>query len=82
MNVLSPTPHYAATVYGAASATPSGAPDDDPGWVKLASVADATGLQAFKFATNETRFRHYLLWITQLPPGGDSVEVGEITLYR
>ncbi len=83
MNVLSPTPYYAATVYGAAAATaPTGAPGDDPGWVKLAAVTDAGPKQAFKFAGNTTRYRHYLLWITALPPGGDHVEIAEITLYR
>ena len=28
------------------------------------------------------RYRHYLLWITELPPGEDHVEISEMELFR
>jgi serine/threonine-protein kinase len=83
LTVLSPTPGYAATIYGATvDAPPAGAPGQDSEWTKLAAVPTAGTKQQFKFASNTTRYRHYLLWITALPPGGDDVKVSEIALYR
>ena len=29
-----------------------------------------------------TRLRYYLVWITALPPGEESVEISEIRLFR
>jgi tRNA A-37 threonylcarbamoyl transferase component Bud32 len=87
MRVLSPTPGYEAAVYGAvAGSPPAGAPGEDPGWVKLASRGDTDpstpDKQSFKLATKGVAYRHYLLWITQLPAGGHEVKIAEIALYR
>jgi eukaryotic-like serine/threonine-protein kinase len=83
MKVLSGTPGYAATIYGSAAAdAPTGAPGDDPTWTKLASTDSADSKQTFNFDSNTTSYRHYLLWITQLPAGQNSAKIAEIALYK
>ena len=32
--------------------------------------------------TGTTRYRYYLVWITRLPAGHDSVSLNEVALYR
>ncbi len=83
MKVLSTTPGYAATVYGSAAPdAPTGAPGQDPTWTKLDSTGSAIRKQQFNFDDNTVRYRHYLLWITALPPGGHEVKIAEIALYQ
>jgi len=83
MKVLSSTPGYAATVYGSQSPdAPTAAPGQDPDWVKLAVDESAGTKQVFDFDSNTTLYRHYLLWITKLPPGATSVKIAEIALYK
>jgi serine/threonine-protein kinase len=39
------------------------------------------GHQALPLATGGTRYRYYLVWITKLPPGSNSVSLNEVSLY-
>jgi len=38
--------------------------------------------QRFRLATAGQRFRYYLVWITELPPGARSVEISELSLFQ
>jgi len=42
--------------------------------------ADAQKRNDVPLDTGSTRFRYYLVWITNLPPGKDSAEISEISL--
>ena len=53
-----------------------------PDWVRLASVRDVHNPQPIPIDTGTTRYRYYLVWITKLPPGHDSVSLNEVVLYR
>ena len=37
---------------------------------------------AWKLDTGDKEYRYYLVWITKLPPGKESVEISEVLLYR
>lgn len=80
MVVSTQTPGFAADVY----VTPGDVPErlEDPAWRRVASVADVGKRQTIELETGDEPTRHVLLWITRLPPGGDSVEIREISLYR
>jgi serine/threonine-protein kinase len=75
------TPGWAGAVYGS-----DHAPDlhsfAASGWVRLGSIASATGDQTVSLDTGRTRYRYYLVWITKLPPHPNAVSLGELSLYR
>jgi serine/threonine-protein kinase len=80
LRVKTPTPGFAATVYVASDALPDTVPD--PGWTQVASVSSVAAKQTIDLDTAGQRSRYVLLWITQLPPDGDKVEISELSLYR
>jgi hypothetical protein len=80
LRIDTPTPGFAADVYVAASALPTSLPDS--GWRKVATIASVGAHQTVNLDTAGQRNRYVLLWITQLPPGGDRVDVSELGLYR
>lgn len=80
MVVRSPTPGFTAEVYITAGDVPRSI--DDPAWRRVAPPTRFGGRQAVDLDSAGQEARHVLLWITQLPPGGDSVEISEIALYR
>jgi len=51
-------------------------------WVKLASVAYVHNPEKIPLDTGNTRYRYFLVWITKLPSGQDSVSLNEVALYR
>jgi hypothetical protein len=65
MDVESGTPNYKAAVYAS-----NYVPDDIGGWTKLSQTVTASTAQTFKLRTNGRHYRNYLLWISELPPGG------------
>jgi eukaryotic-like serine/threonine-protein kinase len=65
MDVESGTPNYKAAVYAA-----NDVPSDIDGWTKVSATATAGTEHAFRLRTNGKRYRNYLLWISELPPGG------------
>ena len=62
------------------SATDTGGNND--GWTQLAYGNSVGPKQSIPLQTAGTRYRYYLVWITKLPPGKQSVELNEITLFR
>jgi len=80
LRIRTPTPGFDAEVYVAADALPGSVPD--PGWKLVATASDVSARQTVALDTAGQRSRYVLLWITQLPPGGDRVELSELALYR
>lgn len=74
------TPGFAASIY-ASNSTPDPASFPASHWVKLASVASVTAKQPFILSRPHTRYRYYLVWITQLPAHSQSVALNEVLLY-
>ena len=71
------TPGWRGQVYGA----PAGpAPDKLEDWVPLTDIGQAERTNALPL--DGTRYRYFLVWIDQLPPGERSVEIEEIALVQ
>ncbi len=88
IEVQTPTPGLTVAVYAANtfdSSLPYGALQSltQRGWVQLASPrAIGREQSTIRLDTHGRRMRYYLLWITQLPPGGETAEISELTLFR
>jgi serine/threonine-protein kinase len=79
LQVQTPTGGWDAAIYAARS----GPPPDLAGWTQLSPPKPVQGTkERFRFDVHGTRYRYYLVWITKLPPGQQSTEISEITLYR
>jgi serine/threonine-protein kinase len=77
--IRTPHPGWKATIYAA----PPGAavPGDVEGWTPLADAAVDQKKTTVKLDTEGERYRYYLVWITDLPPDDDHVEIGEASLF-
>jgi serine/threonine-protein kinase len=75
------TPGWPATVYGT-STTPSPTSFAASHWVALGSARAVGKTQTISLSSTKTKYDYYLVWITGLPPGSQSVSVNEILLYR
>jgi serine/threonine-protein kinase len=87
LDVTTSSAGWNATVLAAADASAPPATRDSPGWVEVGSLQSAkTGDDAITLRTNGTRYRYYLLWITQLPPPGatgkSKVSISAMNLQR
>jgi eukaryotic-like serine/threonine-protein kinase len=51
-------------------------------WHQLGSATGVARKQPVRLADARTRYSHFLVWITKLPPGGNYVAITEIQLYR
>jgi serine/threonine-protein kinase len=76
--VRTKTPGFTAAVYGAAD----GRPEVLDGWTQLAGPRRIEGTEPIELETDGRSYRHYLLWITELAPGDDRVEISELELFR
>jgi serine/threonine-protein kinase len=54
----------------------------DAGWKRLGGGEVRSDHQRFKLADSGERYRYYLVWITDLPPDSQRVEIGEIALLQ
>lgn len=81
LTVRTPTEGFTAEVYGTTSATPPEELPDDQ-WVRLANAREVADGERIELETAGNRYRHYLLWITELPEGESAAEVAELRLYR
>jgi predicted Ser/Thr protein kinase len=81
LRVRTPTAGFSAEVYVTNSDV---LPDavDDSAWSLVATTPAVSGKQTIALDTAGQRSRWVLLWITSLPPGGDRVELSELSLYR
>jgi serine/threonine-protein kinase len=81
MQIRTPTPGFAASIWVAASGRPQTAPP--AGWTKVSSESVTVGgREQIDLDTAGNRYRRYLVWITKLPPGKDAVKISEILLYK
>jgi serine/threonine-protein kinase len=80
MVITSATPGFAATIY-ATNTTPNPTSFGASHWTRVGGVMTVAGHQALPLATGGTRYRYYLVWITKLPPGSNSVSLNEVSLY-
>ena len=78
LSIRTPTPGWAGAVYAATS----GPPDAIGDWQELAKVQATERNTRVSLDTGDKRFRYYLVWITKLPPGSESVEISEIVLFK
>ncbi|HWH12016.1 MAG TPA: protein kinase [Solirubrobacteraceae bacterium] len=75
----SDNPTYPATPQAATAAGSLAA----LGWQRVESGDQVVaGEQPIKLDTGGRRLRYYLVWITQLPAGKQSVDLNEVTLYQ
>ncbi|HEX2085391.1 MAG TPA: protein kinase, partial [Solirubrobacteraceae bacterium] len=72
------TPGFTAAVYGAVD----GRPGELEGWTQLAPPRRIDATEQIAIDTRGVEHRHYLLWITRLPPEEDSVEITELELSQ
>jgi serine/threonine-protein kinase len=76
--VQTPETGWKADIYGADGAVPASI----DGWTKLDSGTVTSHKQRFTFDTKGQKYRYYLVWITELPPGSEKVDIQEIALYE
>jgi tRNA A-37 threonylcarbamoyl transferase component Bud32 len=79
MELRSPTPGWSGAVYAAESGPPL---DGLDGWTKVATLSDVRRTQQVSLDTAGKRFRYYLVWIEQLPPDAERVEISDLALLR
>jgi serine/threonine-protein kinase len=80
LKVQTLTPGWKATIYGA---PPGAVPETiEDGWTEVGSGSVSKKKTTIPLDTRGTRYRYYLIWITELPPDGDHVEIGEVSLFR
>ena len=80
MEIQSPETGWRAEIFGA---TGSRVPESiESGWQPLGGGEVRSDHQRFKLADSGERYRYYLVWITQLPPDSQRVEIGEIALLQ
>jgi hypothetical protein len=80
LRIRTPTPGFSADVY-----VSDGTPPEtirDSGWSLVATPASIDATEAIPLDTAGQRSRSVLLWITDLPPDGDKVEISELMLYH
>jgi eukaryotic-like serine/threonine-protein kinase len=82
--ILTATPGWPVQIW-ARNTTPS--PTDNfpvgpNGWTMVGSASYVHHQQTISINRAGKSYRYWLVWITSLPPGGDSASVNEITLYR
>jgi serine/threonine-protein kinase len=80
MEIQSPETGWRAEIFGA---TGSRVPESiASGWQRLGGGEVRSDHQRFKLADSGERYRYYLVWITDLPPDSQRVEIGEIALLQ
>jgi hypothetical protein len=87
IEVQTPTPGFTAAVYAAHafdSNLPYGSPQSlsERGWVQLAPPRTVPAQITVPLDTDGVRYRYYLLWITRLPPHGETAALSGMTLFR
>ncbi|HWV86451.1 MAG TPA: protein kinase [Capillimicrobium sp.] len=77
MELRTTTPGWSGEVYAAESGPPE---DGLEGWTKVATLTDVKRSQQVPLDTAGTRFRYYLVWITQLPPDSENATISDLAL--
>ncbi len=89
VEIQTPTPGFQAAVYAASHpASAAGAASGAAaglgalGWTRLASPQAVASRETIAINASATVYRYYMVWITHLPPGSETAEISEITLFR
>jgi serine/threonine-protein kinase len=96
IELQTPTPGFQAAIYAAsnpqpasaASASGGGAGSSSAGslaalgWTQLAPARAIGARTTIAINASGTVYRYYLIWITKLPPGGQTAAISEATLFR
>jgi hypothetical protein len=81
--IITTTPGWSVQIW-ARNTTPN--PNNFPvgrnGWTLLGSENYVRHQQKIPINRADKQYRYYLVWITNLPRGQESVAVNEVTLYR
>jgi hypothetical protein len=81
VELRTPTPGWTVELYAATGDQPP-ATLPDPGWVHLSTLRETTPVAQLPAGAGKRKFRHFLVWITRLPPQGTKVEISELALLR
>jgi serine/threonine-protein kinase len=85
--IQSPTPGLQAAIY-AANRFDDNLPYEAPeslaqrGWVQLSAPQTVAEQTTIALDTDGVTYRYYLVWITELPPGGEVAAIADVTLFR
>jgi eukaryotic-like serine/threonine-protein kinase len=77
--VETPAPGWHADVYAAPAGKPVPAGID--GWEKVGGGRVDGREHRFRLSTDARAYRYYLVWITQLPPEAQRVEITDISIF-
>ncbi|MDP2709928.1 MAG: protein kinase [Solirubrobacteraceae bacterium] len=81
LGIRTPTPGFEASIWVAESQLPDSAPPGD--WTRVSAETVTIGArEEIDLDTAGNRYRHYLVWITKLPPGERSAKISELFLFR
>ena len=53
----------------------------EDGWTRVGGGTVRSAASASGSTPPASRYRYYLVWITELPPDAERVEIGEIALF-
>ncbi len=81
LDLYTSTPGFTATIYGASS-KPDLNSFKESNWVALTRTVQVAASRPFKLDTGGNSYSYYLVWITALPPHGESASINEIELYH
>lgn len=79
LKLITNTPGFVATIYARHDAPPIKWPDS--GWTPVSAPTKVAATQNFQLSSGGTRYRYWLLWITNLG-GRRSLGIDEIVLYK
>jgi len=81
--IYTQTPGWSVQIWARSSQPNRASFDTGPnGWVKLGQVGYVHRRENIPIDTDGARYRYYLVWITTLPQGQQSVSINEVALYR
>jgi serine/threonine-protein kinase len=79
MEIRSAKAGWKGKIFVAKSAVPPTLPS--PGWTELTDIDASSRRTSVDLDTAGNRFRYYLIWIEELPPEEESVEITEVVLF-
>jgi tRNA A-37 threonylcarbamoyl transferase component Bud32 len=87
IEVQTPTPGLMAGVYASTGLPSPGSSSAGKslaalGWTPLAPAQAIAARTKISINTQRLVYRYYLVWITKLPPGRETAEISEITLFK
>jgi serine/threonine-protein kinase len=82
MDIRTVKPGWKGEVYVAERTVPEAAPGDTEDWKNVAHIDESKRNTSIDLDTAGNRYRYYLVWITELPPDEERVQISEIDLFR